>query len=41
LAASSLICTHESKQLIVQIGESHASMKAQPEGQVVRFYIRL
>jgi len=35
--ASSLICTQESKAPIVQIGESHASIKDQPVGQVVRF----
>ncbi len=35
--ASSEIWTAESKPPIVQMGLSHASMKAQPEGQVVRF----
>lgn len=37
LAASSLICTHESKPPIVQIGESHERNHANPAGQVVKF----
>lgn len=35
--ASSLMCTQESKAPMVQIGDSQASMNAQPDGQVVRF----
>ena len=35
--ASSLMCTHESNAPIVHMGESQASMKAQPSGQVVKF----
>lgn len=37
LLASSLMWTQLSKAPMVQIGDSHASMKAQPVGQVVRF----
>jgi hypothetical protein len=37
LDACSLMCTHESKFLIVQMGESQASMTAQPVDQVLRF----
>ena len=33
--ASSLICTHESKAPIVQMGDSQAMIKAQPVGHVV------
>lgn len=36
-AASSLICTQESKPPIVQIGDSHERNQAKPAGQVVRF----
>lgn len=37
LLASSLMWTQLSKAPMVQMGDSHASMKAQPVGQVVRF----
>lgn len=37
LDASSDMCTHESKAPMVQMGDSQASMNAQPVGQVVRF----
>lgn len=37
LLASSDICTQESKAPMVHIGESQASIKAQPVGHVVRF----
>lgn len=35
--ASSLMCTQESKQLIVRMDESQASINAQPVGQVSKF----
>jgi hypothetical protein len=35
--ASSLICTHESNAPIVQIGDNHAIINAQPVGHVVKF----
>jgi hypothetical protein len=35
--ASSLMCTQESKQLIVRMVESQVSINAQPVGQVVKF----
>jgi hypothetical protein len=37
LEASSLMCTVESKEPMVQSGDSQASIKAQPWGHVVRF----
>ena len=39
LAASSLMCTQESKAPIVHIGLSQASMKAHPVGHVVEFSV--
>jgi hypothetical protein len=35
--ASSLMCKQESKQLIVRMDESQASINAQPVGQVAKF----